>query len=103
MISDNHTENSLSNEDFDSVYKFIAIQIQKQRTQFYSYKDYEFHLYDNSEIFIKKSGYTLSKVWKENGIFSFAKTVKENREMIVKTNKLFLEILAFSNKNFNNQ
>ncbi|MDR7209982.1 hypothetical protein J2W48_001921 [Flavobacterium piscis] len=79
------------------------MQIKREGTQFYTYKDYEFHLYDNSEIFIKKKGYTLSKIWKGNDIFSFAKKVKENKEMVAKTNQLFLEILTFSNKNSNNQ
>ena len=98
MISNKDLYDSISNANFDSVYKFIDMQIKKERAQYYSYKNYEFHLYDNSEICIKKNGYTLSKTGKGNGILSFAKTVKENKEMVAKTDKLFLEILALSDK-----
>lgn len=103
MISNKDFYNPISNENFDSVYKFIEMQIKEGSTQFFSYKDYELHLNDDLEIIIKKNAYTLSKISRGNGIFSLVKTEKENKEMVVKTDKLFLEVLALSNKNFNNQ
>lgn len=103
MISNKDFYNPISNENFDSVYKFIEMQIKEESAQFFSYKDYELHLNDDLEIIIKKNAYTLSKISRGNGIFSLVKTEKENKEMVVKTDKLFLEVLALSNKNFNNQ
>jgi len=103
MISNKDFYDPISNENFDSVYKFIELQIKKEPTEFYNYKEYELHLNDDLEIIIKKNAYTLSKISRGNGIFSLVKTQKENKEMVVKTDKLFLEVLALSNKNFNNQ
>lgn len=103
MISNKDFYNPISNENFDSVYKYIEMQIKKEPAQFYSYKDYELHLKDHLEIIITKNAYTLSIISKEKGIFSLVKTQKENEEMVVKTDKLFWEILTLSNNNFNNQ
>lgn len=87
--------------NFDNVYNYIENQIKKNDMSFYPYHNYELHLIDNSEIIVKKEGYTLSKITKEKGIFALPKREKDSVEMIKKTNQLFLEILVLAGKNFN--
>lgn len=87
--------------NFDNVYNYIENQIKKDNMSFYPYHNYELHLIGNSEIILKKEGYTLSKITKEKGIFSLPKREKDNVEMVKKTNQLFLEILVLAGKDFN--
>lgn len=86
--------------NFDDIYDFIEIQIKENDGSFYFYKNYELHLKDNSEIILKKGNYTLSRIVKEKGIFSLAKTDNDNKEMIRKTNQLLLEILKVARQDY---
>lgn len=98
MIDTEETENCFSRTNFESVLKYIADQIKKNNTVFYRYDDYELFLNDTSEIFLKKDGYTLSKVIKGKGVFAVAKRKQDHDIILKKTNHLFCQMLLLANK-----
>lgn len=92
------TESCFSKANFDSVYKYINVQIKKSNTTFSKYDNYELYLNDTTEISFKKDGYTLSKVIKEKGVFSLAKRKKDNEKILKETNEIFCKILLLIDK-----
>lgn len=99
MNNNTNLYQTVSEKDFDNVYHYIEIQIQKFHLQFYTCENYEIYLKENLKIILKKEGFTLSIISKENGIFSLAKTHSQNRNMVIETSKLFLDILDLCSKN----
>ena len=90
------TDNCFSESNFGCVYNFIDTQIKKNNSTFYKYDDYELHLTDTTEIALKKDGFTLSKILKDKGFVCLAKYKKDNKNILIKTNKVFCELLLLA-------
>ena len=90
------TDNCFSMSNFVCVYKFIDTQIKTSNSTFYKYDDYELHLTDTTEIALKKDGFTLSKILKDKGFVCLAKYKKDNKNILIKTNKVFCELLLLA-------
>jgi len=97
-MTNSNPDNVVSKENFDTVYQYIFDQIKKDTTKFYSYKNYDFYLKEESEILVKKDTYIISHISRENGIRSLAKREKDNKELVKKTTQLFLELLLIADK-----
>jgi hypothetical protein len=101
MKSEKNNELCFSKTHFDSVYDFILMKTQQNKTKEYIHGDWEIVVSDSSELFFKKKGYSLSKVNRESGIFSFPKLDPDNERITLKTNQLFCElILLAKNQNY---
>ena len=87
-----------SNENFDTVYKFIKTQTLKNQSEFYLFDDTEIYINNTDELSFKKKGYTLSKINKERGIFSLAMHKGQNDKLVLKANELFCKLLSESKK-----
>lgn len=90
----NNSDNSLF-DYFDTIYKYIEMQIKANNASFYTYRSYQLYLKADNDlrIILKKDNYTLSGISREKGIFSLAKIERDNMKSISETNQLLLEIL----------
>lgn len=73
MKREKNNELCFSKTNFDNVFRFIQMKTQSNKTKGYIHGDWEIVVSDNSELFKKKNGYSLSKVSRELGIFFFSK------------------------------
>lgn len=102
MKSETNNESCFSKTNFDSVSRFIQIKMQSNKTKGYIHGDWEIVVSDGSDIFFKKKGYSLSKVNREMGIFSFPKLGPDNKRITLKTNQIFCELVVLA-KNENHE
>lgn len=99
MKSETKEEGCFSKTNFDSVSRFIQMKTQSNKTKGYVLGDWEIVVSDGSDIFFKKDGYSLSKVNREMGIFSFPKLGPDNKKITLKTNQLFCELVLLAKNN----
>lgn len=102
MKSETNNESCFSKSNFDSVCRFIQMKTQNNKTKGYIHGDWEIVVSDGSDIFFKKKGYSLSKVNREMGIFSFPKLSTDNKRITLKTNQIFCELVVLA-KNENHE
>lgn len=96
MKSETNNESCFSKSNFDSVCHFIQMKTHSNKTKGYIHGDWEIVVSDASDIFFKKKGYSLSKVNREMGIFSFPKLGPDNKRITLKTNQLFCELVLLA-------
>lgn len=96
MKSEKNNELCFSKTNFDNVFRFIQMKTESNKTKGYIHGDWEIVVSDNSELFFKKNGYSLSKVNRELEIFPFPKLSSDNERIILKTNQLFCELVLLA-------
>ncbi|HEX8016190.1 MAG TPA: hypothetical protein VF465_13230 [Flavobacterium sp.] len=96
MKPEKNNQLCFSKTNFDSVYQFILIKTQHNKTKEYIHGDWEIVVSDSSELLFKKKGYSLSKVNREWGIFSLQKLGPDNERITLKTNLLFCELVLLA-------
>ena len=94
IIEKSENEMCFTNENFDTVYKFIKTQTIKNQSDFYLYDEIEIYINSIDELSLKKNGYTLSKINKKSGIFSLAMHKGQNDKLALKANQLFCKLLS---------
>ena len=99
MKSETKEGGCFSKTNFDSVSRFIQMKTQSNKTKSYVHGDWEIVLSESSELFFKKKGYSLSKINREMGIFSFPKLGPDNKQITLKTNQLFCELVLLAKNN----
>ena len=96
MKSEKNNELCFSKTNFDNVFRFIQMKTEINKTKGYMHGDWEIVVSERSELFFKKNGYSLSKVNRELGIFSFPKLSSDNERIRLKTNQLFCELVLLA-------
>ena len=99
MKSETNNESCFSKTNFDSVSRFIKMKARSNKTKGYVHGDWEIVLSESSELFFKKKGYSLSKINREMGVFSFPKFDLDNKRITLKTNELFCELVLLAKNN----
>ena len=94
----NDTESCYSEENFETVYKFVEDQIKKSEENFYSFKSCQLFLMDGEVIAIKQKNWTESIIHREKGIYSLAKELKANQRHVKKAHEIFCELVALQEK-----
>ena len=87
-------ESCFSENNFEKVYQYLNNEITAQELSFYIHDEYEIHLFDENEIKIKQNGWTLAIIRKEKGIFALAKLKSDNEKQLMKTNKIFCQLVT---------
>lgn len=80
-----------SKENFDQVYSFIKAQMKER--EYLLYQSYEWHLTDEKSIVMKKDNYSLAIIDREKGIYSLAKILSDNQNLVRKANASFCELV----------
>jgi hypothetical protein len=89
----NKTDNCFSEDNFDSLYKFIVEKISAAKTTYYLHSGYEIHVGGPAELRFKKDHYTLAVIHRKKGIFSLAIKQADNDKIMKEVNRLFCELI----------
>ncbi|UII31036.1 hypothetical protein LVD17_22345 [Fulvivirga ulvae] len=79
--------------NFDLVYRHIRENIDNDDLSYYTYGKYQLHPDGSAEIMVKENGYTLAIISRDKGIYSLAKVLSDNINLVGLANQIFCEVL----------
>ena len=82
-----------SETNFESVYKFLESEIKQGDRGFYVFEGNELYVKEGMQIVIKEDSFTLAIIHKKRGVYSLAKILSDNQNLVKKAHNIFCGIL----------